>query len=62
MTESVALLHGALFASEMEVYHAIFESNAFSLIQSIHSEAVGGDWCRILNLLHLLSASVRFSI
>jgi len=48
VTEALALLHSALFASEMEASYAIFESDALSLIQSINSGVVGGEIGHIL--------------
>ncbi|XP_050262110.1 polygalacturonase inhibitor 2-like [Quercus robur] len=56
VTEALTLLHGALFAVEMEVSHAIFESDALSLIQSINSGAVGGSLPSEVGNLKLLVA------
>ena len=57
MTEALTLLHGALFASEMEVSHAIFESDALSLIQSINSGVVGGEIGHILQNIKSIAFS-----
>ncbi|KAF3946748.1 hypothetical protein CMV_027018, partial [Castanea mollissima] len=37
VTEAFALLQGVLFASEMQISHAIFESDALSVIQALTS-------------------------
>lgn len=58
VAEAVSLLHGALFASEMEVSHAIFESDALSLIiQSINSEDVRGEIGHILQNIKSIASS-----
>ena len=49
MTEAFALLQGVLFTSEMQISHAIFESDALSVIQALTSGDLGGEVGRILH-------------
>ena len=59
VTEAFALLHGVLFALEMQISHAIFESNALSIILALSSFEVGGELGHILE--DIKSASSSFS-
>ena len=44
ITEAYALLHGVLFASEMQVHQALFESDTLSIIHDLTSEVSGSDF------------------
>ena len=57
VTKALALLHGALFALEMEASYAIFESDALSLSQSINSGVVGGEIGHILQNIKSIAFS-----
>ena len=48
ITEAYALLHGVLFASEMQVHRAFFESDTLSIIHDLTSEVPGSDLGHIL--------------
>ena len=43
ITKAIALLHGVLLASEMKISHAIFESDALSIVQALNQGMVGGE-------------------
>nr|POE69786.1 putative ribonuclease h protein [Quercus suber] len=47
-TEAYALLHGVLFASEMQIDQVFFESNALSIILGLTSGVAGNDFGHIL--------------
>ncbi|KAL0006814.1 hypothetical protein SO802_008316 [Lithocarpus litseifolius] len=49
VTEAYALLQGVLFASEMQVSCAIFESDALSVIQALSSDCTGGVFGHIIH-------------
>ena len=57
ITESIALLHGVLLASEMKISHAIFESDALSIVQALNQGMVGGEIGLILQDIRIFSAS-----
>nr|POE84082.1 hypothetical protein CFP56_32835 [Quercus suber] len=59
-TEAYALLHGVLFALEIRVDQAIFESNALSIILALNSGAAGSDIGHILE--DIREASSTFSL
>nr|POF27295.1 hypothetical protein CFP56_25554 [Quercus suber] len=57
ITEAIALLHGVLLALEMKISHAIFESDAFSIVQALNQGEVGGEIGLILQDIRIFSAS-----
>nr|POF20470.1 hypothetical protein CFP56_63887 [Quercus suber] len=59
ITEAYALLHGVLFALELQIDQVIFESDALSIILSISSEFAGSDFSHILE--DIKAASSTFS-
>ena len=60
ITEAYALLHGVLFASEMQVHQALFESDALSIIHDLTSEVPGSDLGHILEDIRVASSSFSF--
>ncbi|XP_075640610.1 uncharacterized protein LOC142612379 [Castanea sativa] len=58
-TEALALLHGVVLALEMKISHAIFESDALSIIQALNYEDDGGEIGFILQ--DIRNCSVSFS-
>ena len=58
-TEAYALLHGVLFASEMQVHQALFESDALSIIHDLTSEVPGNDFGHILEDIRVASSTFR---
>ena len=61
VTEAFALLQGVLFASEMQISHAIFESDALSVIQALTSGDLGGEVGHILHDIKSSSHSSCYS-
>ena len=60
ITEAYALLHGVLFASEMQVHQALFESDALSIILDLTSEVSGSVFGHILEDIRAASSSFSF--
>ena len=60
ITEAYALLHGVLFASEMQVHQALFESDALSIIHDLTFEVPGSDFGHILEDIRVASSSFNF--
>ena len=60
ITEAYALLHGVLFASEMQVHQALFESDALSIILDLISEVSGSALGHILEDIRAASSSFSF--
>ena len=60
ITEAIALLHGVLLASEMKISHAIFESDALSIVQALNQGVVGGEIGLILQDIRIFSASFKW--
>ena len=60
ITEAYALLHGVLFASEMQVHQALFESDALSIIHDLTFEVPGSDFGHILEDIRVASSSFSF--
>ncbi|XP_075665622.1 uncharacterized protein LOC142635327 [Castanea sativa] len=58
ITEAFALLQGVLFALEMQVNQAIFESDALSIILALSSGAAGSDFGHILEDIRAASRSL----
>ena len=58
--EAYALLHGVIFASEMQVHQALFESDALSIIHNLTSEVPGNDFGHILKDIRVASSSFSF--
>ena len=58
VTEAFAHLQGVLFALEMQISRAIFESDALSVIQALTSGDLGGD---VGHNLHDIKSSSHFS-
>ena len=59
-TEAYALLHGVLFAFEMQVHQALFESDALSIIHDLISKVPGSDFGHILEDIRVASSSFSF--
>ncbi|XP_023893347.1 uncharacterized protein LOC112005329 [Quercus suber] len=59
VTEAFALLNGVLFALELQISQAIFESDALSIILALSSHESGGELGHILE--DIMSASCSFS-
>ena len=57
ITEAFALLHGVLFALEMQISRAIFESDALSIILALSSFEAGDELGHILEDIKLASSS-----
>ncbi|XP_050258983.1 uncharacterized protein LOC126703977 [Quercus robur] len=55
--EAYALLHGVLFASEMQIDQAFFESDALSIILSLSSRVAGNDFSHILEDIRVASST-----
>ena len=53
-------LHGVLFASEMQVHQALFESDALSIIHDLTSKVPGSDFGHILEDIRVASSSFNF--
>ena len=60
ITEAYALLHGVLFASEMQVHQALFESDALSIVHDLTSEVSGSVFGHILEDIRAASSSFSF--
>ena len=60
ITEAIALHHGVLLASEMKISHAIFESDALSIVQALNQGVVGGEIGLILQDIRIFSASFKW--
>ena len=60
ITEAYALLHGVLFASEMQVHQALFEFDALSIILDLTSEVSGSVFGHILEDIRAASSSFSF--
>ena len=58
VTEAFALLQGVLFASEMQISRAIFESDALSVIQALTLGDLGGE---VGHILHDIKSSSHCS-
>ena len=59
-TEAYALLHGVLFAFEMQVHQALFESDALSIIHDLISKVPGSDFGHILEDIRVATSSFSF--
>ncbi|KAL0008148.1 hypothetical protein SO802_009650 [Lithocarpus litseifolius] len=57
ISEALALLHGVLLAAEMKMSHAIFESDALSIVQALNQGDVGGEIGHILQDIRTISTS-----
>nr|XP_023912601.1 uncharacterized protein LOC112024185 [Quercus suber] len=55
--EALALQEGVLLAAEMEVSHAIFESDSLSIIQAISEKLHGGEFGHIIRNIWEVAAS-----
>ena len=60
ITEAYALIHGVLFASEMQVHQALFESDALSIIHDLTFEVSGSVFGHILEDIRAASSSFNF--
>ena len=57
ISEALAIQEGMLLAAEMEVSHAIFESNALSIIQTINDGIHGSELGHIIRNIREVSSS-----
>ena len=57
ISKALAIQEGMLLAAEMEVSHAIFESNALSTIQTINDGIHGGELGHIIRNIREVSSS-----
>ena len=56
-TDAYALLHGVLFALEMQIHQALFEFDALSIIHDLSSEVSGNDFGHILKDIRVASST-----
>nr|POE68052.1 hypothetical protein CFP56_39192 [Quercus suber] len=57
ISEALAMQEGVLLATEMDVFHASFESDALSIIQAINNGFYGGELRHIIQNIREVSAS-----
>nr|XP_023878292.1 uncharacterized protein LOC111990734 [Quercus suber] len=57
ISEALAMQEGMLLAAEMDVYHAMFESDALSIIQAINDGFHGGEIGHIIQNIRDVSAT-----
>nr|POF20472.1 hypothetical protein CFP56_63889 [Quercus suber] len=57
ISEALAMQEGVLLAAEMEVSHAIFESDSLSIIQAISEKLHGGEFGHIIRNIWEVAAS-----